>query len=505
MASRVAFRADAAVHIGSGHVMRCLTLADALAARGHDCQFLCRDHAGHMAGTILARGHGVHLLPTRDAARRDGWLGVDSAEDAAQSLGVLERLGAAWLVVDHYALDATWERAVAVAGTRLLVVDDLADRSHAADVLLDPMLGHGVAEHAGKVPAGCDLLLGPDYALLSPAFARERGESLTRRTRPALDRVMVAMGGYDPEDVTGRVLAVLREVLPDVAVDVVLGAQAVHLDRIRARVGGPVRLHVATPHMATLLRDCDLVIGAGGTSAWERCCLGVPSLMVQLADNQTEVIGSLVRQGAALALGGVDDGLEARLRAALVACADGRVLATMSAAAARVTDGRGVERVCDVMTAMALTVRRAGMGDCDALWRWREDGDAARFYRSGKATPLEAHRDWFARALDDPARLHLVVMQGDGPLGYVRFDVAAGQVAAVSLCLAPEARGRGLGAAVLGAAERVGMAQGIMRFRAEVHRENAPSQRLFRRCGYRPAGSDGDFDRFEVRRSRMEG
>ncbi|MBC2836301.1 UDP-2,4-diacetamido-2,4,6-trideoxy-beta-L-altropyranose hydrolase [Paragemmobacter straminiformis] len=505
MAASVAFRVDAAVHIGSGHVMRCLTLADALAARGHECNFLCRDHAGHMADAILARGHGVHLLPTRDEARRDGWLGVDPAEDAAQSLGVLERLGAGWLVVDHYALDAAWERAVAGASMRVMAIDDLADRAHVVDMLVDPMPGHDAATHAGKATAGCNLLLGPDYALLSPAFAGEREQSLARRAKPQLGRVMVAMGGYDPADVTGRVLSVLTGALPQVEVDVVLGAQAVHLDRMRARAGGPVRLHVATPHMARLLRECDLVIGAGGTSAWERCCLGVPSLMVQLADNQTEVIGSLVRQGAALALGGVDDAMEARLLAALVACADGAVLATMSAAAARVTDGRGVERVCDAMAAMALTVRRAGMGDCDAVWHWREDGDAARFYRSGKATPLAAHRDWFANALADPARLHLVVMQGDAPLGYVRLDSSEQGVAAVSLCLAPAARGRGMAAAVLWAAEQEGMRAGIARFLAEVHCDNAPSLRLFRRAGYRFAGRDGDFDRFEVRRSRMEG
>lgn len=345
----IAFRADAALHIGSGHVMRCLTLADRLRDLGHQCHFLCRDHAGHMAATVIEHGHGVQVLPTRDGARRAGWLGVDPAEDAAQSLALLGVLRPDWLVVDHYALDAGWERAVMPAVGRVLVIDDLADRDHAGQVLLDPMLGRGGADHAGRVPAGCALLLGPDHALLSPAFARERAASLGRRGAPRLRRVMVAMGGYDPADVTGRVLSELIGALPEVEVEVVLGAQAVHLDALRARTSGRVRLHVGTPHMAELLRDCDLVIGAGGTSAWERCCLGVPSLMAQLADNQSEVIGSLVRAGAALGLGEVDAGFEERLRHALTRCADAAVLAAMSAAAARVTDGRGVERVCDVM------------------------------------------------------------------------------------------------------------------------------------------------------------
>ncbi len=504
-AAVIAFRCDAATHIGSGHVMRCLTLADELRDRGALCHFLCRDLPGHMAGYIGTRGYGVDLLPCGPQDRRESWLGVDWQLDARQSGDVLARVSPDWLVIDHYALDAGWERAVAPVAPRRMVIDDLADRSHAAQLLLDPMPGHGVAHHGAWIDGPCDLLLGPDHALLAPVYARERAASLGRgRT---LSRLMIAMGGYDPANVTGAILTHLAAsgIALD-GIDVVLGAQAPHVDAVREMAQAmpwPVAVHAGTPRMAELLRGCDLVIGAGGTSAWERCCLGVPCLMLTLAENQTEVVASLVAAGAALAVGAPDAAdFTLRLDAALAACAAPDRLAAMSAAAAAVVDGRGTARVADAMLARLLTVRLAGPPDCDAIWHWRQAGDAARYYTSGQVEPLADHRAWYGAALSDPARMLLIVERDKIPLGHVRLDRLEGGAARVSLCLAPEARGRGLAGSLLRAAETAGLDAGLRDFVAMVHRDNAASQRLFRRAGCRLTGTLAGFDTFEIRRLR---
>ncbi|WP_444677542.1 UDP-2,4-diacetamido-2,4,6-trideoxy-beta-L-altropyranose hydrolase [Halomonas sp. E19] len=242
----VAFRADASLEIGSGHVMRCLTLADALQAQGGQCHFLCREHPGHLCELIEARDYPVHRLaqeacdtdtavtpgtePEPDHAHR---LGASWDEDAAACLPLLAELAPAWLVVDHYALDHRWETAVldGLAGSRprLLVIDDLADRRHLADLLLDQNLGRRVEDYRGLIPERCQVLAGPRYALLRPEFREWRQASLSRRARvPQLHRLLINLGGVDKDNVTGQVLDALSgcDLPADLQISVVMGAAA---------------------------------------------------------------------------------------------------------------------------------------------------------------------------------------------------------------------------------------------------------------------------------------
>lgn len=361
---RIVFRTDASIQIGTGHVMRCLTLADALRVRGAESLFICRPHMGHLLELIAQRGHHVIALPAlpvtdstpaSDPAHAH-WLGTDWARDAEDTRTALAAEPMAdWLVVDHYALDQRWERALRPTCRHLMVMDDLADRPHACDLLLDPSLGRTSADYAVLLPESATLLLGPQHALLRPEFAELRAESLARRTNPQLRHLLITMGGVDKDNATGRLLDALDAcpLPPDLRITVVMGPHAPWLEHVQERAGRmhrPTHILVGVRDMARLMTDADLAIGAAGGTSWERCCLGLPSIMLVLAENQYSVATPLQNAGAAIAAQGpteVVTFLQDHLRAGTMP----DILRSLSRAAERITDGEGVSRVVRRMVA----------------------------------------------------------------------------------------------------------------------------------------------------------
>lgn len=360
-----AFRADASLAIGAGHVMRCLTLADRLKARGRACVFISRDLAGNLCELVRERGHDVEVLRGRgipyaaheQAPFHAAWLECPWREDARQTRAALGRIGAARLVVDHYALDARWEQAVSAPGLRMMALDDLADRPHAVDMLLDQNLGREARDYAGLVPATCVLLVGPRHALTGPRFAELRAASLARRARPSLGRILVSMGGVDPADATSAALACIEAARlgPDASVLVVMGRHAPWLDKVRAAAAAmatKVEVAVDVRDMAERMAGMDLAIGGAGGTAWERCSLGLPSIVVVLAGNQRAGARALGAAGAAWTIDSLAE-LPTALPALLALAQDGAELARVSRRAADVADGLGAERVCDAWESAA--------------------------------------------------------------------------------------------------------------------------------------------------------
>lgn len=357
---RVCFRADASLQIGSGHVMRCLTLADALAANGAECQFICREHPGNLIGMIRSKGYAVHVLPMLTSTpgyhagpAHAGWLGASQQQDVDACAPLLAAWQPDWLVVDHYGLDASWERALAGFCRRLMVVDDLADRPHCCDVLLDQTLGRAASDYRALVGAECTLLCGSPYALLRPEFAALRSYSLQRRATVSLQQILITMGGVDKDNVTGQVLQALSlcDLPHDCVLTVVMGETAPWLAQVRQQAQGmawPTRVLAGVNNMAQWMADSDLAIGAAGATAWERCCLGLPTVMIVLADNQRLVAARLAQAGAAtcvLPASGTPDWLNEALTPLVTAS----VLQNMATVAAGITDGGGAGRVIDMM------------------------------------------------------------------------------------------------------------------------------------------------------------
>jgi UDP-2,4-diacetamido-2,4,6-trideoxy-beta-L-altropyranose hydrolase len=358
---RVIFRADASTQIGTGHVMRCLTLADALRDRGARCGFVCREHPGHLLDLIRSRGHEAHALPLAIASRTSGrdaahdhadWLGADWASDAQQTLAIMHDTPVDWLVVDHYALDARWEKQVGAHCSKVLVIDDLADRPHDCDLLLDQNLNRRTSDYDHFCPPRATRLIGTEYALLRPDFAELRGYSLSRRRDGQLNRLLISMGGTDKDNATGAVLNTLLSCnLSDgCKITVVMGAHAPWLEQVRSQAArtGSVEVLVNVGNMAQLIAESDLAIGAAGTSAWERCCLGLPTLTMVLADNQRGGASALSKIGAVSLL---EDGdrLQQELGTKLQELRVVQNMQRMQDACSSVCDGMGTVRVAEVM------------------------------------------------------------------------------------------------------------------------------------------------------------
>lgn len=361
----VILRADSGLNLGTGHVMRCLTLADALRAAGMETVFVSRAHAGHVLATICARGHDVVTLPENagqsygdhpDPPAHANWLGADWRKDAAATRQVLEDSGASWLVVDHYALDISWQAEALPAGVSLLVIDDLADRPHRADVLLDQNFGRKAEDYAGLVPTNCALLIGPAYSLLRPEFAHLRPQAIARRatlSRP--ETLLVTLGGIDRGNVTCCVLnaLALAPAAQDLLITVVMGDSAPHLAVVRAQAAVmPIPTEVVTgvSDMAQRMMRADLCIGAVGSTAWERCAMGLPTLQVVLADNQIGAAQAMAAQGVSLALPlpNAPD-FAASLAAGLEHLSQAGAYRAISRAAVALTDGSGAVRLAQTL------------------------------------------------------------------------------------------------------------------------------------------------------------
>lgn len=363
---KIAFRADASLQIGTGHVMRCLTLANALAAKGADCQFLCRVHEGNLIELIRTKGYIAHGLPIAPAAGTDSpaphpdapasdlahshWLGATQVQDAEACTPILAAHRPDWLIVDHYALDARWEGALAPHYCKLMVIDDLADRPHACDLLLDQTCGRDAADYRPLVPDACRLLCGSQYALLRPEFVALRPYSLRRRAQPSLRELLITMGGVDKDNATGQVLLALRTCpLPaDCRITVVMGGTAPWLDEVRKQaqqMPWPTRVLVGVSDMAQLMVDSDLAIGAAGATSWERCCLGLPTILLVLAENQHKVAQVLERSGAAKLINFAQCVTKQFEELLVPLIDDPAQLPHMSECAASILDGSGLDAV----------------------------------------------------------------------------------------------------------------------------------------------------------------
>ena len=360
---RVVIRVDASQAIGSGHVMRCATLAAALREPGAEVHFVCRELPGNYANWLRARGFAVTLLPAPSAPQPPGgdpyatWLGCDAEIETAQCRATLANAAIDWLVVDHYALDAAWERAVCPPAARVLVIDDLANRAHACGLLLDQNYHvSGAARYAVCAP-NAELLLGPSYALLRPDFAACRAQLLPRTGQ--VRKLLVFLGGSDNTNVTSTVLrALARTNRRDLQIDVIVGLANPHLEELRSHcelVGA--HLYTQVDDMAARMADADLAIGATGVATWERAALGLPTLAVSVAENQKSIARQAHALGLLCWLGDAETIDEnCWIQAIDWACTHPHELRDQSYAGMAAVDGMGVHRVVErMLTSSALT------------------------------------------------------------------------------------------------------------------------------------------------------
>lgn len=441
----VVFRVDASNQIGTGHVMRCLTLADSLRSSGAKCIFLSRAFAGNLIDFIQAEGHEVISLPLPEADQtcfvgepvHSSWRGVSWKLDAQQSKEALTGLSIDWLVVDHYGLWKPWETELRTICTKILVIDDLADREHDCDFLVDQNITASKSRYAQLVPHSCYMALGLRFALLRPEFAQRNGSVSVVSENP---RIFLCFGGADTNAYTCRLVVILSaEKYRHLPLEVVVGANFRHSEQLNglAKLRGDARVHQDVNNVASIMLKCSFAIGAGGVMTWERMNLGLPTILFGIADNQCELINHLLDLNMAIGNADIAKLSDSEIRVLIDVFVENVDMRTeFSEAGMKLVDGRGVERIAEKMGVKRIEFRSVTMMDAEAILQWRNSPEVASNSKIAAKIELPTHLEWVERTISDPSKVFQIALIGSDPVGVVRFD-CEGDRALISIYKVP--------------------------------------------------------------------
>ena len=494
---RVAFRVDASIQMGIGHLKRCLALAHAMRGLDTEVVFVTRNLGIDTGRTIEGDGFRQVTLPEptserafvrqSEAPRYAAWAGLPQEVDADQTCAVLS--GIDWVVVDHYSFDRRWqERVTCGLGARICVIDDLADREHCAQVVVDHnwALDHR-ARYGSFIQPRTRLLAGPRFALLGPGYATAAPYDFRSEARS----VGIFMGGTDAGQVSAVAVQACREVAAFRGrIEVVTTSANPHLQALASlcRRWPATDLSVDLPDLAGFFGRHDLQIGAGGVASWERCCLGAPTLALKCADNQSVVIDALAAQGVVRTVPDISVPSVGRAVGVLIADVEGR--RNLSIRARVLVDGRGAQRVASALLAQNVLLRPATVEDAELIHEWRNDPRTRRYFHDPSEVSLDAHLRWWSRSLVDQERLLMIACCGGRSVGSLRLDRSA-TVARISIFLDPDLTGLGLGVGMLRAAQRLAVQHSwrLERLEADVHPDNKASVSIFEAAGFSRTGS----------------
>lgn len=477
-------RTEASVAIGTGHVMRCLALAQAWRDAGGHAIFAMAEATPAVEKRLRNEGFEV----ARAAAR------VGSAADAEATAQLAHRHSASWVVVDGYEFGAEYQADLKSCGLKVLFIDDNGHAGHYSSDLVLNQNAYARAEMYAKRAPGTRLLLGPRYALLRNEFTAYR--NWARNVPERGKRVLLTMGGSDPKDLTPGILFALADLsIEDLQIRVVVGGSAENQSGVAEkaeRFPGRVEVMSNVANMAELMAWADLAIAGAGTTCWEMCLLGVPAILVVVAENQKFIARQLAEMGAAINAGPaelIDCSALAQVTAELLENRDRRL--KMSQSARQLVDGLGSERVRAALLHRELSLRLVRESDCRLLFEWADDPVARAASFHSAAISWEDHARWFAERLQDAQSVIYIGENAAGErVGVVRFQIN-GESAVLSVNVAPEFRGQGWGKELIALATRsLVRARSARRIDALVKPDNQASVRLFEASGFRRAGTE---------------
>jgi UDP-2,4-diacetamido-2,4,6-trideoxy-beta-L-altropyranose hydrolase len=485
---RVVFRVDASGEVGFGHLSRCINLAEVLRSRGNEVSFVCRDDEAKSFKALEYRLFATVLLTLLEVDEV-----VSQQEDAQQTIQALQGERPEWLIVDSYTLDKNWERLMRPHVAKIAVIEDLSGREHDCDLLLDQNYSERSAASFEKfVPNTCELLLGPRFALIGEQFRRLR--ELKSKPTPELKRIFVFCGGSDPQNLTQQVINEIScSELSNVAVDVVVGAQNKTFDREAAlKLNANIEIHNASGEFARIMSIADLAIGAGGTTSWERMCLGVLSIVVSIAENQISACEKLGRDCLVTYLGAQPSLKPGAIRNAVIEAKTKLVSWFDQIEKGQIlVDGRGCERVAEVMCPSdesKLSVRLAKPDDCVEFFNWANDPAVREQSLSTSTIQWPDHKKWFAEKISSSSS-EMYVLEASGlPVGQVRFEKSAA-VAEINYSLDKIVRNRRWASVMLEMAMKMFGQKCSSTLRARVKSSNAKSSSVFKQLGFSEAPS----------------
>jgi UDP-2,4-diacetamido-2,4,6-trideoxy-beta-L-altropyranose hydrolase len=508
-----AIRVDASTRMGSGHVMRCLTLAKKLKELDITVVFLSKKHQGNLNQFIKTQGFEVYELspPSQNIEHQTNeklWLGCSYQDDATECLQVLRNLKINLLIVDHYSLDYSWQQLLKnnlnrTNSFKIMVIDDLANRKHDCDILLDQTLGRKHSDYSAFVPNHCKLMLGADFIMLRDEFLQQQELAKIKRNETVLvNNILITMGGTDPDNISKKILNWLitfQKSNSQILVTVVANQSSPFIKDLH-ELGKKyqwIKIICNPKSMAEIMLNADIAIGSSGSTAWERCCLGLPSLSIINAENQNFLNDSLSKEGAIINLGHHLSLNYQRFEESLLQLMNvPSHYHNMVQKSFACCNGLGITKVIDTLAkefSECVYLQKANYDDCQVLFEWQSNGEVRKYFHNPDPVQWEHHCNWLKSTLmDDKKHLFMVKLQYpsnglSSSVGVLRLDtlnnrhIIANAQWEISIIIAPEQQGKQYAEKAINEIPNSYKEQGII---AEVHNNNTASHKLFLRTGF---------------------
>ena len=490
----VVFRVDASNQIGSGHVMRCLTLAELLRESGSKVSFITRSYVGNLDNLIESKGFkidslpGIHKFSVKKLTGYEKWLGVPQTIDAEETVKKLGNVNPDLLIIDHYSLDIEWESILRFQVKSILVIDDMANRKHDCDWLLDQNYSTDINRYDSMVSPDTVKILGPKYSLLRKEFLSYRKKI---NLKLSIKRVFIFFGGIDPYNLTLLSLKSLQHPkLKHLELNVVIGANNLHAKEVELFVAtlDNAVLHVQVENIAELMADSDIAIGAGGSTTMERFAIGLPSIVITFGKDQQLSTKELNNDKYTTWLGSVAQVDEDKLTKAIInLIKNPSQLYDKKIMAQKLVDGNGTKRVLDLIkygfSDNKLVSRLATIEDAKLYWEWVNDIEVRKNAFNESFIEWNEHQKWFEESLYSSSLILLVIESDSMPIGQVRFN-KEGRYFKIDYSLAKQFRGKSLAIPMLNAA--IDYLKTIQSFIliAEVKNSNIASLKVFEKMGF---------------------
>ncbi len=474
----IVFRVDGNADLGLGHIMRCLTLANVFNRSGYEILFICCKESKKACQYIEDSQFKIEYI------LQDG-----TAEyDANQCLNIFKNINVYMLVVDHYQLDSRWESLVWTREMKLMVIDDLADRHHVCNVLLDSSYGREKNEYRILTNPECQYLLASDYCLL-----REEFSNLTEQTRLKRDKtteisnILLNFGATDHKQLSVKTVNILQQNKFSGKVNILISSTCKWLEELKTACekSNKISLHIDAKNVAQLMLNADLAIGSVGTSSWERCCLGLPTIGVVVANNQMNIASQLDQLGV-MDLTTIDE-----LNGLLVGYLTNFNLKKwqqMSHKAFLVCDGLGAQRVKNAVLVdhPEIVLRPMDIQDESILFSWQCESGNRKYSGVDQAPNIDEHKAWYANSLSDHSRRMWLLMFDGQKCGYVRLD-AQHNSEEVSVLISQKYRKLGLAHGAINKLKQLCLF-GVLN--AQVSPENSASVSLFKKLDFKKVSNN---------------
>jgi len=485
---KIFFRVDSSSLIGSGHVVRCLTLAKSLKKEGAKCKFICKDYDSSFNKIIKTQGFEVIVLTNSNKLYKD-FFNKNWEEDARQTINVIREEKIDWLVVDHYGLDIRWEKKLRPYTKKIMVIDDLANRKHDCELLLDQNLVDNFEKrYQNFLPKYANTLLGPKYALLQSEYKNKHLIASPRTG--SVKNILIYFGATDKNNLTELIIKEFNKLnREDIFLNVVISSNSSQIKKIKneSKKNKKIKLFTNLSSLAPLMLKADISIGACGTTSWERCCLGLPAIVITLADNQRQIAKELHKRKVIYWLGHYDN-IKINLISKKIEKLINQNLKNWSNRCKSITDGFGTQRVTSILklnSRTKLKARVARIEDSKLILTWANDPLVRLNAFNSKIINNKTHNEWFNFRLNNSKKCVILIIETleKIPIGQVRFE-KKNRKWFINYSVASFARKKNISSKLLKTAIKKFKKNKTFKLIAEVKKDNIASCKVFEKIGF---------------------